>query len=208
MMSFISLLEFYVFTDIPATREKLNYFLKALQLKIEKYKKLSNCIFPDSLSDIPLAGSYEAFIKSYWPGAMSCCKKLFNTPQKYSDHYYKYHAPQLKIPSPPLNLSCVSAMAHEVGMNEVEILSKTPSASSSSTAQLVVGDQSDSSSDIVSLSGETSYKSCVTSQSATNFQQTIASQKPSSNDNQNLVERKRKTLSKRKLFYFISENFI
>jgi hypothetical protein len=87
-------------------------------------------------------------------------------------------------------------------------LSKTPSASSSSTAQLVIGDQSDSSSDIVSLSGETSYKSCATSQSATNFQQTIASQKPSSNDNQNLVERKRKTLSKRKLFYFISENFI
>ena len=95
------------------------------------------------------------------------------------------------MPSPPLNLSCVSSTAPEEGMNEIEILSKAPS--SSSTSQLVIG-ESDSSSDVVSLPEEFNYKSYVPSLAATNFRQALASLKPPTNGNQTIV-RKRKTLS-------------
>jgi hypothetical protein len=53
----------------------------------------------------------------------------------------------VKIPSPPLNLSCISAIAlNDIGINEVEVLSKA-STSSTSTSQLVMN-ESESSSDI------------------------------------------------------------
>ena len=55
---------------------------------------MNNCSIPPSLKNIPLALSYETFIKLYWPGAMSCCRKLFNSSKKYSDHYYKFHRPK------------------------------------------------------------------------------------------------------------------
>jgi len=118
-----------------------------LELKIKKYRKLNNCSIPPSLKNIPLALSDETFIKHYWPGAMSCSRKLFNSSKKYSDHYYKFHRPEVKMPSPPLNLSCISATAlNDIGINEVEVLSKA-STSSTSTSQLVMN-ESESSSDI------------------------------------------------------------
>jgi hypothetical protein len=50
----------------------------------------------------------------------------------------------VKITSPPLNLSCISAIAlNDIGINEVEVLSKV----STSTSQLVMN-ESESSSDI------------------------------------------------------------
>ncbi|KAI9551733.1 hypothetical protein GHT06_022069 [Daphnia sinensis] len=180
----------------PATREKLNYFLKVLELKIVKYSKLANCRIPQSLKNIPLALSYETFITLYWPGAMSCCRKLYKSSHKYSAHYYKQHIPQIKIPSPSLNLGCISATPPEDDMNETETVSKTSSTSQLATAHLY----SDNSSDIVSLPDESGDKSLPAQESATNFRQAMASQtltnRPSSSsDSTFLVARKRKTLS-------------
>jgi hypothetical protein len=165
-----------------------------LELKIKKYRKLNNCSIPPSLKNIPLALSDETFIKLYWPGAMSCCRKLFNSSKKYSDHYYKFHRPEVKIPSPPLNLSCISAIAlNDIGINEVEVLSKA-STSSTSTSQLVMN-ESESSSDIFFLDGSND-KNYTPPQPATSFRQALAAQPPSSsNDNQSSIVRKRKTLS-------------
>ncbi|XP_057379346.1 uncharacterized protein LOC130701400 isoform X2 [Daphnia carinata] len=180
----------------PATREKLNYFLKVLELKIVKYSKLANCRIPQSLKNIPIALSYETFITLYWPGAMSCCKKLYKSSHKYSAHYYKQHVPQIKIPSPSLNLGCISATPPEDDMNETETVGKTSTTSQLATAHLY----SDNSSDIVSLPDEFDDKSLPTKESVPNFRQAMASQsltnRPStSGDFTGLVARKRKTLS-------------
>ena len=100
----------------------------------------------------------------------------------------------MKIPSPPLNLSCISATAlNDNGINEVEVLSKA-STSSTSTSQLVMN-ESESSSDIISLDGS-SDKNYTPPQPATSFRQALAAQRPSSSkDNQSSLVRKRKTLS-------------
>jgi hypothetical protein len=131
---------------------------------------------------------------------MSCCKKIFSSSQKYSDHYYKSHVPPAKLPSPPLNLSCISATTPKDGINEIELLSKAQSTSSSSTSQLVIN-ESDSS-DIISLD-ESSDKNYVPPQPATNFRLALGSQRLGTlNDNQGVAIRKRKTLSKRRLILF------
>ncbi|XP_032791186.2 uncharacterized protein LOC116928246 isoform X2 [Daphnia magna] len=180
----------------PATREKLNYFLKVLELKIVKYSKLANCRIPQSLKNIPIALSYETFITLYWPGAMSCCKKLYKSSHKYSAHYYKQHVPQITIPSPSLNLGCISATPPEDDMNETETVSKTSSTSQLATAHLY----SDNSSDIVSLPDELGDKSLPAQESVPNFRQAMTSQSltnrpSSSSDSTGLAARKRKTLS-------------
>lgn len=132
----------------------MNYFLKVLNLKVTKYNKLTSVKIPQTLKSIPLALSYETFITLYWPGAMSCCQRLYKSSQAYSGHYYKKHKP----PSPPFMLSCVPPNMPSPGENLTQI-KETPR-KSPATAQLAIADvESDTSSDIISLPDDSNSKS-------------------------------------------------
>ncbi|KAK4027248.1 hypothetical protein OUZ56_016259 [Daphnia magna] len=109
----------------PATQKKLNYFLKVLELKIN------------------LAWCHELL------------QNLYKSSLKHSANYYKQHVPQIKIPSPSLNLGCISATLPENDMNQTETVSNTASPSQLATAHLY----SDNSSNIVSLPDELGDKS-------------------------------------------------
>ena len=65
--------------EIPATRERLDYFNNCLQLKITQYHHFTEGIFPKELQLIPLALSYHCFILFYWPGEFRCCRKVFSS---------------------------------------------------------------------------------------------------------------------------------
>lgn len=116
-------------------------------LKISKYHKLSMCRIPPSLKTIPLALSYETFISLYWPGALSCCQRLFKSAQSYSTHYYKQHKP----PSPPLHLSCINSSTDPLTESREKILT--------SSQPTITDLESDNSSDIISLPDDTGNKS-------------------------------------------------
>lgn len=128
-------------TDIPATRERINYFLKVLNLKIKKYNQLPLMKIPQNLKSVPLALSYETFITLYWPGAINCCSKNFKSSQSYSTHYYKKHKPSF----PPLNLPCITSSEDT---NHRTKLKETPSKPSTSSQN------SDHDSDIISVSDD------------------------------------------------------
>lgn len=151
-------------------------------LKISKYHKLSTCRIPPSLKTIPLALSYETFITLYWPGALSCCQRLFKSAQSYSTHYYKQHKP----PSPPLHLSCISST--ESGEPQDQVLS---------SSQPTIADlESDNSSDIISLPDDTGSKSHqqVKSSQPSALSKLYRQQFGRTND-MSSAARKRKTLS-------------
>lgn len=157
-------------------------------LKISKYHKLAHCRIPPLLKSVPLALSYETFITLYWPGALSCCQRLFKSSQLYSKHYYRQHKP----PSPPLNLSCVASTSNEEDLLKVSLPS-----------QLTITDiESDNSSDIISLPDESGIKHhqkvqpSQQSTIATLFRQQFE-RGNSANDSPNPTGRKRKALSRK-----------
>ena len=65
-------------TDLPATKERLDYFVNCLRIKITQYQHFAEAPVPKELIYIPLALSYETYITLYWPGAFKCCNKLFS----------------------------------------------------------------------------------------------------------------------------------
>lgn len=163
-----------------------------LKLKVAKYHSFSFGKIPPSLRSIPLALSYETFIRFYWPGALSCCDKLYKSSQSYSTHYYNMHAQQKTTSSSPLSITCLSDNEERGKANKL--------ASSASFSELAMADAESDSSDVVSLPDDTRSKSFPSKPSTTQRKsytdQASRSSLPStSNESSKGSARKRKALS-------------
>lgn len=90
-----------------ATTRRIDYFMKVLALKLEKYSSL-NSFRPNSPSrHIPLALSMSGFMQYYWPGKVMCCGMVRDNSHTLERHISRCHRPPRSLPImtvvPPTN---------------------------------------------------------------------------------------------------------
>lgn len=90
-----------------ATTRRIDYFLKVLSVKLEKYNLL-NSNRPNSPSrHIPLALSLAGFMQYYWPGKVMCCGTIRENAHTLERHISRCHRPPRGLPVltivPPTN---------------------------------------------------------------------------------------------------------
>lgn len=108
------------FLDFKANDETIDYFLKALKLKREKYSQMNM----KGRADAPLSLPMSEFVLYYWPGVLSCCSRIFKKCSDFETHINSAHGSRGKALKPT-----VAAGYIPPSVNEDEDLTEVPPAS-------------------------------------------------------------------------------
>ena len=107
------------FLDYKANEETINYFVKALKLKREKY---GHIILKDKAANIPLSLAIDQFMLYYWPGMLNCCGRVFTKCKEFQNHVSASHGSKGKALKP-------TVLTEEVSFErtDTDVMDRSPS---------------------------------------------------------------------------------